>query len=304
MPARLTAFVPDSAAIARSLEPGERLRIGRADDCALVLAHASISRAHAELRDAGGYWQLSDLGSKNGSFVDGAPVDSARLDGSCWLRFGDVHCEFALLDSNAQDADALRWHERQRAATAYTVQLDTLAGADPAQGRPFRPLLEASLRAMVELAGCERGFLLIDEGGSYRVGASLALDPAQMAGAQFAGSLGAVSRAIEQRRPVVFNDLGQDAWLDARESVVRGGLRTLACLPLLDGDRVLGAIYVDRRSAGPPLTTLDLQLLEAFTERTALWLSAHSARDALTAPAPPGGRDWGRILADLGDPCR
>src|SRR5690242_13460670 len=260
MLARLTAFVPDSAAVTRTLEAGGRLRIGRADDCDLVLAHPSISRVHAELQDDGDAWLLHDLASKNGSFVDGAPADRARLQGACWLRFGDIHCEFATLDRAALHADASRWQERQRIATAYTVRLDTLASVAPTQRTPVRPLLEASLGAMVELAGCERGFLLVEEAGTFRVGAALALDPAQMAGAHFAGSLGAVSRAIAQRRPVVFNEPGQDAWMDARESVVRGGLRTLVCLPLLDGERVLGAIYADRRSAGPPLTTLDLQL--------------------------------------------
>lgn len=298
MLARLTAFVPDSAAVTRTLEAGGRLRIGRADDCDLVLAHPSISRVHAELRDSGEAWLLADLGSKNGSFVDGAPVDSTQLQGVCWLRFGDIHCEFAMPDRAALDADAARWQERQRAATAYTVRLDTLAGAAPTGSSPVRSLLDASLGAMVELAGCERGFLLVGQAGGYRVGAALALDPAQMAGAHFAGSLGAVSRAIGQRRPVVFNEPGQDVWMDARESVVRGGLRTLVCLPLLDGERVLGAIYADRRSAGPPLTTLDLQLLEAFAERTALWLSAHLARDALTTGAPPTEVDWRRILAE------
>lgn len=300
MPARLTAYVPDSAAITRTLGAGEALRIGRADDCGLVLAHPSISRTHAELRDGADHWLLADLGSKNGSFVDGAPIERTPLRQSCWLRFGDVHCEFAMLDPAALAADATRWQERQRAATAYTVQLDALASTTSTEPAPVRSLLEASLGAMVELAGCERGFLLIDEGGLYRVGAALGLAPVQMAGAQFVGSLGAVSRAIGERRPVVFNEMGQDAWMDTRESVVRGGLRTLVCLPLLDGERVLGAIYADRRSAGPPLTTLDLQLLEAFAERTALWLSAHRARDALAAQGPPSGADWQRILATAG----
>lgn len=77
--------------------------------------------------------------------------------------------------------------------------------------------------------------------------------------------------------------------------MVQGGLRTLVCLPLLDGDRVLGAIYADRREPGPPLTTLDLELLEAFADRTALWLSAHHASDALAARVP-GPVDWGQIL--------
>jgi hypothetical protein len=295
MHARLTAFVPDSAAITRSLSPGKRLRIGRGDDCELMLTHPSISRLHAELVVSGNGWRLTDLSSKNGSYVDGAKIDNAVLESSCWLRFGDVHCEFSALDAAALAADAKRWHERHDAATAHTVQLAMIVHRGDTSALPGQALLEASLRAVVELAGCTRGFLLIEAHAQYRVRAALALDPAQMVGREFAGSLGAVTRAIEQRKPVIFNDIGGDAWPGGRASVVQGGLRTLVCLPLLDGERVVGAIYADRREPGPPLTTLDLELLQAFADRTALWLSAHRASDALTGA--PATVDWGRILA-------
>lgn len=297
MQARLTAFVPDHAAITRSLLPGERLRIGRAEDCELLLEHPSISRVHAELAESGGRWHLTDLSSKNGSFVEGGRTVSTPVDASCWLRFGDVHCEFALLDSAAADADVARWHERRRTATACTVYMDSIASTHAVDAAPGQPLLEASLRAVAELAGCSRGFLLVDTHGHFRVRAALALDPAQMTGREFAGSRSAVARAIEQRRPVVFNDIGAGAWPGACASVVLGGLRTLVCMPLLDGDRVLGAIYADRCESGPPLTTLDLELLEAFADRTALWLIAHRARDDL-AMYPAAPVDWNRILAE------
>ncbi|MCW0203405.1 FHA domain-containing protein [Rhodanobacter thiooxydans] len=297
MQARLTAFVPDHAAFTRSLGPGDRLRIGRADDCGLRLEHPSISRAHAELFARDGRWQLVDLHSKNGSFVEGARIDSAVIDTSCWLRFGDVHCEFALLDGAAAEADARRRSERRLTATACTAHLDAIARNDSADDASGQSLPDASLRAVAELAGCSRGFLLVDTHGRYRVLAALALEPSQMIGREFAGSLSAVTRAIEQRRPVVFNDIGGDAWPGACASVVQGGLRTLVCLPLLDGDRVLGAIYADRREPGPPLTTLDLELLEAFAERTALWLIAHRAREDL-AMVPPTPLDWNSILGE------
>ncbi len=298
MQARLTAFVPDHAALTRPLGPGDRLRIGRADDSGLRLEHPSISRMHAELFASDGRWQLADLHSKNGSFVEGARIDSAVIDTSCWLRFGDVHCEFALLDGAAAEADAKRRSERRLTATACTAHLDAIARNDSTDDAASgQSLPDASLRAVAELAGCSRGFLLVDTHGRHRVLAALALEPSQMIGREFAGSLSAVTRAIEQRRAVVFNDIGGDAWPGACASVVQGGLRTLVCLPLLDGDRALGAIYADRREPGPPLTTLDLELLEAFAERTALWLIAHRARGDL-AMVPPTPLDWNSILGE------
>ena len=52
--------------------------IGRAPQATLVLSDGQVSRLHAriEMRDDGVY--VEDLGSRNGTFVDGAPVVSGR----------------------------------------------------------------------------------------------------------------------------------------------------------------------------------------------------------------------------------
>ena len=97
-------------------------------------------------------------------------------------------------------------------------------------------------------------------------------------------------------------DIGSEPWLASRESVVAGGLQTLVCLPLLDGGQAFGAIYADRTRPGPPVTTLDLELLEAFSEHAALWIAARRATAALerAAEAAP----WEAILAaHAGEPA-
>jgi hypothetical protein len=55
------------------------LSIGRDDDCDLVLDEATISRRHALLRRTPEGWALRDLGSTNGTRVNGWRVDSAAL---------------------------------------------------------------------------------------------------------------------------------------------------------------------------------------------------------------------------------
>ncbi len=60
------------------------LRIGRDPGNGLRLSHETVSRAHAELRLQGGVWVLSDLGSTNGTTVNGR-----RVTGSAVVRDGD-----------------------------------------------------------------------------------------------------------------------------------------------------------------------------------------------------------------------
>lgn len=291
MQARLIAYVPEAAAIARMVEPGRCLSIGRNPDSDLQIDHPSVSREHAQLQSLeGGGWRLVDLQSKNGSFVNGARVAAETLAGASWLRFGDVHCEFAALDSSASAAQARAWEQRRTHATLLTQRIDALErGADtPGAGPASQALLEHSLRAVLELAQCSRGYVLADEEGRYCVANSVSLDPQLPAGVEFGGSLSAVAQALRTRQPVVYNDIGQEAWLASRDSVASVGLRTLVALPLLDGERTLGAIYADRRDAGPPLTTLDVELLQAFAERCALWIAARQAANPATGATESG----------------
>ena len=48
--------------------------IGRSPYCSLVLDHETLSRVHASLRVVDDGVELSDLGSSNGTFVNGEPV--------------------------------------------------------------------------------------------------------------------------------------------------------------------------------------------------------------------------------------
>ncbi|MFF4266346.1 FHA domain-containing protein [Streptomyces virginiae] len=60
------------------------LRIGRDPGNGLRLSHETVSRAHAELSMRGGVWVLKDLGSTNGTTVNGH-----RVTGSAVVRDGD-----------------------------------------------------------------------------------------------------------------------------------------------------------------------------------------------------------------------
>lgn len=60
------------------------LRIGRDPANGLRLTHESVSRVHAELGRQGGMWVLRDLGSTNGTTVNGR-----RVIGAAVVREGD-----------------------------------------------------------------------------------------------------------------------------------------------------------------------------------------------------------------------
>ncbi|MGW0633639.1 FHA domain-containing protein [Streptomyces sp. NPDC002758] len=63
---------------------GPPLRIGRDPVNGLRLTHETVSRVHAELTRQGGMWVLRDLGSTNGTTVNGR-----RVIGAAVVREGD-----------------------------------------------------------------------------------------------------------------------------------------------------------------------------------------------------------------------
>jgi hypothetical protein len=71
----------------------DELTIGRDADCDIGLNDSTVSRRHARLVFRDGAWVIQDLASKNGVFVNGAPV------GRCQLRPGDrVSLGLQLID--------------------------------------------------------------------------------------------------------------------------------------------------------------------------------------------------------------
>ena len=75
---------------------GDLLTIGRKPRNGLVLSDASVSGDHAELRKKNGTWTVKDLGSSNGTFVNGDPVIDAELASGCVISFGSIRATFGV----------------------------------------------------------------------------------------------------------------------------------------------------------------------------------------------------------------
>ncbi len=74
----------------------EPLVIGRLPECGVVLADSNVSRRHAELRRAGDSVVLTDLGSTNGTRVNGAPVRERVLVSGDEVSVGSTRLIFEM----------------------------------------------------------------------------------------------------------------------------------------------------------------------------------------------------------------
>ena len=69
---------------------GTSARIGRSSSCDLVLEDDAVSRRHAEIALRGGVCVVRDIGSSNGTWVNGRAVQRARLRRGDELQLGET----------------------------------------------------------------------------------------------------------------------------------------------------------------------------------------------------------------------
>ncbi len=97
------AIRDSSSGAIRILEPSHVVGRGPPPKCSLTLNHPYVSTVHAELRWTGADWELKDLGSRNGTFLDGRRLDASvptRLEKGSKVAFGGPEQTWELVDAS------------------------------------------------------------------------------------------------------------------------------------------------------------------------------------------------------------
>jgi len=75
---------------------GPLIGIGRASDNDVIVDDPMVSRHHCQLKLQHGAYSFTDLGSRNGSLVNGQPVTEIALGPGDIIRIGDTEVEFQV----------------------------------------------------------------------------------------------------------------------------------------------------------------------------------------------------------------
>ena len=101
--AKLQIFLPDGREVTHDL-PEEKTTVGRLPENMLQIDDASVSSRHAEILFENNSWFIRDLGSTNGTFLNGSKIENAVLNHGDELRFGSV---ISLYTSQSEGANNL-----------------------------------------------------------------------------------------------------------------------------------------------------------------------------------------------------
>jgi sigma-B regulation protein RsbU (phosphoserine phosphatase) len=280
---------PDGTTATYALVSGI-VTVGRALDNSLSFPdEPDLSRRHLSLESAGAGWRLRDLGSKNGTLLNGAAVqDAVELRHGDRIQAGRIVMEVQLVPQAEFPAHPLAQDSSPSTATV-AVRLDQLMPGGPAAPHAAAepPLqsaghLQALLHAGVELAGkmslsemlplildlaanavhAPRGVLLLEENGELAARA--------IRGKPFQISRTAQQRVLRDRESLLIQDTRVDEKLRMQASIISQGVRSLMAVPLQTKDRVIGMLYLDSASAARAFTREDLNLITVMANMAAV----------------------------------
>ena len=144
-------------------------------------------------------------------------------------------------------------------------------GKQLSRNRSLEPLLRTAISTAIELVGAERGYLLwLDEDGSLKFKVQLDHLGNDIPNPEEQISHTILREVIEKKAPLVLQDAIVHPGFQESESVTALKLRSVMCVPLFDKDRVLGALYVENRSAKNVFVKEDLQPLEFLASQVTI----------------------------------
>ncbi|HEY0156549.1 MAG TPA: SpoIIE family protein phosphatase [Thermoanaerobaculia bacterium] len=292
-PIRLTVFQPNLAPM-KIDAVGPLITLGRATDCTIPIKDRYLSRRHAEIAFDADAWIVRDLGSVNGTLLNGT-----RLDGSAPLRPGDkialgdteivVDSEEPISQSKLvaldSDSHATNLAIPLRDAIEDTTRTNILAllAMQFIEDRSMGELFEFILDRVVELLEPSRAALAL-LGGDHKTFRNVLLRRSEASDSlDLYISRTLLGEVVDGRKVVAFVDTTQDDKLARAESIVAQDIRSAVCAPLLVGDAVLGVLYLDFRANRGSVTREDVNLIAQIARFAAVKLETTRLREEAVA---------------------
>ena len=285
------------------LREGVPLIVGRAPTCDLPVFDPTISRRHAELVAEGDSLRLRDLGSSNGTFINGAKVEQATVAVDDLVAFGKV--PFRLMTYSAAPtppapaaaapppgATIVRQipMRESNAALASLSAPTTAPGGLTRIGVPLgMPVSDKSQQKLATLLEVSKGLtravdvdtilekivgfayqtLEVDRVAILLVDAQGELAPKISRDKRGGDAPRAVPqsiarKAVSEKVALLSDNAGEDQRFGG-QSILMQQIRSAICAPLIGSeDRVLGVLYVDNPSITHRFSDEDLEFLVAF----------------------------------------
>lgn len=243
-----------------------------------------LSRQHLVFEKAGGAWAVRDLGSKNGTLVNGFRIaQPAALNdgdviqaGHLLITYGsqaaaDPFSQTVIFVENA-DVEAAPSNtvvaSLDQVSPAQSVSNDrhaaalVKAGRELAGHRPLQELFQLILDLSVEAVGGSRAVLMTLEGDELVMRANR--------GEGFRISKTVRDQVLRDKNSLLVRDTSMDEMFKLQASIVLQRVRSFMAVPLQTNEKVIGLLYLDMPDITREFSKEDLNLLTVMANVAAI----------------------------------
>ena len=271
------------------------LSIGRDESCQLRLIDSAVSRRHCTIQQNGLEFQLVDLDSRNGTFVNGIPIRRRMIDHGDTIRIGNSDLVFLMHEGEVVTDSKIRAIGPAPPSTTAV----NLAHPAPQIGievgrmaRDLSALFRISnvinsirdsellqrelLRLIFEVIPAEEGAVVLLADLDEETYAICTWNRQADAAPAIEIQRELVHRAIWERSPVFTNS--------ADSTAIHTGIQNqqnILCQPLAAVEKIIGVIYLTSPPSAPPFREDHIHFLESVSHIAAVTLENILALDAL-----------------------
>src|SRR5262245_32376281 len=273
--------------------------IGRDRSNRLCVNDASVSRKHSLIKQEGEQFTISDLGSHNGTFVNGALIREKTLNHGDSITIGDSTFIFTLNEepevqfaSNPVEIEDVETVARDKillqSNDGLYLNSDKVMATLPAYERlahDLNALLKIStainsirklddlkdplLESIFELAPAQRGAMLIED-VQGELSNTFGRERHSATDIPIKVSRTLITQVMDKGVSVLINDLERSDHFDEAESLHAFHINSALCAPLKTFHKVIGVIYLDTTDIAVRFDENHLQAITAVAAIAAI----------------------------------
>jgi sigma-B regulation protein RsbU (phosphoserine phosphatase) len=291
--AEVTVYSPLFSPFSQPLQ-GPTVSIGRASDCSIPIKDRYLSRKHAEIVASGRTWILKDLGSANGTYLNGNRVErDVPLKPGDRIRLGDTEILFETAERNTDRIVAVSEPSASptisipvteitdgiEAQDVARLQTLTLLARELIEDRPMEELFGFIVdRVMQHLRPSRAAIALLGpDGRSFTKVEVRRQDEADADELTISHTL--LAEIVEEKKALAFVDVSVDEKLRMAQSIIMQGIHSILCAPLLIGNAVVGVLYVDFLFTQRSISEEDVRLVAQIARFAAIKLETTRLRE-------------------------
>lgn len=277
------------------------IHIGRAPENDVQIKDKSVSRVHVKILKRGNKYFITDLESRNGTFIDGVRIGS-RIEyevkegmpvaiGKTFFSLGKAYPDDVLtaLDSidlfkELDDGDGSGPKDRPSTAKK-NMELIYKVSNVLMQSLNTKEILERILHHIMELLRrIDRGVIILLNRETGEIGDVISIVKTNEKDRGTSYSRTIVDRVVREGKAVSMLDTLSEAETNLSESIKLNKIRSVMCVPLVSRARVVGVIYVDSVNRPHGFRKEDLDLLTALSSPAAVAIENSLLRAQGVAP--------------------